>query len=235
MSQSDDKAEWVGNVGPYRMVHLSKIVDPATETRRCTLHRHQVDVQGVMDYYTDMDIVTHLGTHVEAPFHHGDFTKDVMDFPAEHYVGRGVLLKLDTCGPRALITREDLETADGGRLRAGDIAVLDSRFHSEPFVESPDDERPRLSRESAEWFLAKQVKAVGFGDGINIETNVEHCNACHDILLANDILFIEVLKNIDQLRDDVFLLVYLPLPIRGLDSSPANVIAIEGVPGFVAT
>jgi kynurenine formamidase len=51
-------------------------------------------------------------------------------------------------------------------------------------------------------------------------------------MLANDILFIEVLQNIDKLQQDIFLIIFMPLPIRGLDSSPVNVMAIEGIPGF---
>ena len=30
-------------------------------------------------------------------------------------------------------------------VRAGDVLVLDSPYHSEPFVESPNDKRPHLS------------------------------------------------------------------------------------------
>lgn len=224
----------VGRVGPYRSVQLSKIIDPVTERRRCVLRRKPVNVNGVVDYHTEVDLITHLGTHVEAPYHHGTLTKDVTDLPADHFIGRGVLLKLNTCEPNALITRADLEAADRGRVRAGDVLVLDSRFHSEPFVHNPNDQRPHLSRESAEWFLAKGVKAVGFGDGICIENNIEHCVACHDIMLGHDILFLEVLKNIDQLQAEIFLISYLPLPIKGLDSSPVNILVLEGVPGFSA-
>jgi arylformamidase len=222
----------IGRVGPYRTVNLSKTIDPKVERRRCQLHRHATVVQGVEDYYTDVDIVTHLGTHVEAPYHHGNLTKDVVDLSADHFVGRGVLLKLDSCEPRGLIRRSDLDAASRGRVRSGDVVILDSPYQAEPFIQSPNDQRPDLSRESAEWFLEKQVRAVGFGNGVAIENNAEHCVACHDILLGNDILFIEVMKNLDKLQDDVFLIIYMPLPIRGLDSSPVNVMAIEGIPGF---
>ena len=223
----------VGRVGLYRTVQLSKVLDPTTERRRCVLHRKVVDVNGVLDYHTDIDLTTHLGTHVEAPSHHGELTKDVTSLPADHFIGRGVLLKLSTCKPRALITRADLEAALPVALEPGDVLVLDSPFHSEPFIANPNDQRPHLSRESAEWFLENKVKAVGFGDGVCIENNIEHCVACHDIMLANDILFLEVMKNIHELRSSVFLIVYLPLPIRGLDASPVNILAIEGIPGFV--
>lgn len=190
-------------------------------------------MQGVEDYHTDIDIVSHLGTHVEAPYHHGNLMKDVTAFPAAHFMGRGVLLNLSTCRPNALITRKDLEIAASGRVQNGDVLILDSRFHSEPFVVSSNDKRPHLSSESADWFVEKGVKAVGFGDGICIETNINECVVCHDIMLPNDILFIEVLQNIEELKQDVFFVIYLPLPIRGLDSSPVNIIAIEGIPEFM--
>lgn len=224
----------VGRAGPYRTVQLSKIIDPQTERRRCVLRRKPVEVNGVIDYHTEVDLITHLGTHVEAPYHHGALTKDVTDLPADHFIGRGVLLKLTTCEPGALITAADLDAADGGRVRPGDVVVLDSRFHSEPFVHNPHDQRPHLSRASADWFVAKGVKAVGFGDGICIEKNVEHCVACHDIMLGHDILFLEVLKNIELLQAGIFLISYLPLPIKGLDASPVNIMVLEGVPGFTA-
>ena len=224
--------EAVGRIGPYRTVHLSKIIDPAVEKRRCSLARHETVVQGVADYHTDVDIITHLGTHVEAPYHHGNLTKDVTALPFTHYMGRGVLLKLDTCQPKALITRNDLETADNGKVQPADIVLLDSNYHAEPFADDPNDQRPQLSKESAEWFVEKKVKAIGFGDGICIESNIEHCVACHDIMLANDCLFIEVMQNLDKLNDEVFMVVFMPILIKGLDSSPVNVIAIEGVTDF---
>ena len=163
---------------------------------------------------------------------HGDFTKDVTALPFTHYMGRAVLLKLDTCQAMALITRKDLETADNGRIRPGDVVVLDSNYHAEPFAADPNDQRPHLSRKSAQWFLEKDVKAVGFGDGICIETNIEHCVACHDIMLAKDCLFIEVMQNLDKLESDIFMIVFMPIPIKGLDSSPVNIIAIEGIEAF---
>jgi len=222
----------VGSVGPYRTISLSRVIDPATEKRRCRLQRHRENVQGVEDYHTDIDIMSHLGTHVEAPLHHGELTKGVTDFPSDYFLGRGVLLKLETCAPRALIEQKDLVAADRDRIKPGDIVLLDSLYHSEPFAARHDDERPQLSRQAAEWFLEKHARIVGFGDGISIENDAEHCNAGHDILLGNDILFIEVLQNLDRLEEDTFLIVLMPLSIVGLDSSPVNVMAIEGIPGL---
>ncbi len=228
----ETKPDCVGRVGAYRSINLSRIIYPATEKRRCKLYRHKENVQGVEDYHTDIDIMSHIGTHVEAPYHHSGLTKDVTDIPPDCYVGRGVLLKLDNCEPRKLITISDINAANRNRVCPEDIVILDSKYKAEPFAQDPNDKRPHLSREAAEWFVEKKVKAIGFGNGICIETNIEHCIACHDILLGNDILIIEVLDNLDKLQQDIFLIVFMPLPIVGLDSSPVNVIAIENVPGF---
>ena len=43
----------VGRIGPYRAIHLSKILDPATEKRRCALRRYEAPVPGVTDYHSD--------------------------------------------------------------------------------------------------------------------------------------------------------------------------------------
>ncbi|MDO9541025.1 MAG: cyclase family protein, partial [Kiritimatiellia bacterium] len=188
----------VGALGQCRTICLSKIIDPKTEKRRCVIRRHRAEVQGVIDYHSDIDITSHLGTHVEAPYHLRDDLKDITGLFPDRFIGRGVLLRLATCRPRALITRQDLDAADGGVLRRDDIVLLDSPFHHEPFTPGPDDQRPQLSRESAEWFRDREVKSIGFGDGIAIENDPEQCVAFHEILMPHDVTFIEVLQNLDQ-------------------------------------
>jgi len=66
--------------------------------------------------------------------------------------------------------------------------------------------------------------------------SIENCNEdvkpFHDILLAENIVFIEVLKNLECLEKDVFFMSFSPLPIKGLDSSPVRAYAIEGIAEF---
>ena len=89
-----------------------------------------------------------------------------------------------------------------------------------------------MNGETAEWFKAKKVKAVGFGDGVSIENCNEDVKPFHDILLAEGIIFIEVLKHLEDLKRDVFFMSFSPLPIVGLDSSPVHAYAIEGLKEF---
>ena len=201
------KENIITQIGPYRVISLSKVLDPATEKRRCIIRRHLAEARGVADYQSEMDLMSHLGTHLETPYHLRDDLKDVTTLAIDRFMGRGVLLHLETCSPCSLITRHDLDAADNGVVRCGDMVLLDSKYHHEPFISSPDDQRPQLSRESAEWFLDKGVKCIAFGDGIAIENHPEHCVAFHEILMPQDVTFIEVMQNLDQIKQKVFFFV----------------------------
>jgi len=216
-------------IGSYRVVDLTKKLVPGKEKRRLRLKRLSF---GKNDYFTDIDITSHLGTHVECPMHYKTEWKDISAMPVTAFIGRAVMFDLRDIEPCKLITAVDLEKADQGRIRQGDIVLLKSPFHFEPFSKGSGDQRPQLGEEAAEWFASKKVKAVGFSDSVAIERNEEESHKFHQILLSRDVTFIEVMDNFDELSTDIFLLIFLPLPIVGLDACPVRAIAIEGIPGF---
>ena len=54
----------VYEMGNLRIVDLSKILDPKTESRRCHLFRFNTG-GAIPDFHTNMDLMSHLGTHCE--------------------------------------------------------------------------------------------------------------------------------------------------------------------------
>jgi arylformamidase len=220
--------------GGLRLIDLSKLVDPATETRRCKLFRFNTGGP-IPDFHTNVDIMTHLGTHAECPYHHDDNWPDVTGLPLTTFVGRGVYVDFkDTVAPYTHITAADLDR-EASKVREGDIVIIDSSYKLEPFTSATNtevDKRLLIGEESANWFKEKKVKAVGFGDGVSIENSNEDVKPFHDILMAENIIFIEVLKNLEYLEKDVFFISFSPLPIVGLDSSPVHAYAIEGLAEF---
>ncbi len=121
------------------------------------------------------------------------------------------------------------------RICEGDIVIIDSSYKLAPFTADTNtekDQRLLINAESAQWFRDHKVKAVGFGDGVSIENCNEDVKPFHDILMAENIVFLEVLKNLEELKTDVFFMSYSPLPIKGLDSSPVRAYAIEGLTEF---
>ena len=80
----------------------------------------------------------------------------------------------ETVAKRGHITAADLDR-EAGKVREGDIVIIDSSYKLYPFTPDTNtdkDQRLLVGAESAEWFKAHKVKAVGFGDGVSIE----NCN-----------------------------------------------------------
>lgn len=224
----------VYEMNSLRVIDLTKTLDPKTETRRCGLTRFNTGGP-IPDFHTIMDLTSHLGTHVECPYHHHDDWKDVAALPLTAFMGRAIYVNLEGLAPNHKITGEDLEKACGHRIQEGDIVILDSPMRIPPFTpasNTKEDERLFICRETAEWLKSKKVKCVGFGDGVSIESNNEDVCAFHDVLMEVDCVFLEVLKNLEQLTTDTFFMSYTPLPIVGLDSCPIRAYAIEGLAEF---
>jgi kynurenine formamidase len=155
--------------------------------------------------------------------------------PLTAFIGRAVYLNLTKPEPNSYITPAVLDEACGNRLREGDIVILDSPYRIPPFTaktNTKEDKRLFVSRETAIWLRDKKVKCVGFGDGVSIENNNDDVCAFHDVLMAERVVFLEVLRNLELLERDVFFMSYSPLYIKGLDSSPIRAYAIEGIPEF---
>lgn len=224
----------VYQMGNLRIVDLTKPLDPAAESRRCHLIRYNTGGP-IPDYHTAIDITSHLGTHVECPYHHRDAWTDVQGLPLDTFMGRAIYVNIDFMDGYTHITGPDLDRACGNRIQAGDIVLLDSPYKLPPFTPATNtaaDKRLLIGRESAEWLAAKKVKCVGFGDGVSIENSNEDVCPFHDVLMEKNIVFLEVLKNLELLERDTFFMSYAPLPIKGLDSCPVRAYAIEGLEGF---
>ena len=59
----------VYKMGNLRIVDLTKVLDPKTESRRCHLIRYNTGGP-IPDFHTALDLTSHLGTHCECPYHH---------------------------------------------------------------------------------------------------------------------------------------------------------------------
>ena len=225
----------VYQLGNLRIVDLTKVLDPKTESRRCGLTRFNTGGP-IPDFHTIMDLTSHLGTHCECPYHHDDNWPSVADLPLTTFLRRAIDVDFkDTVAPRTHISPADLDRATAGKIQEGDIVIIDSSYRIPPFTpktNTDEDKRLLVNGESAIWFRDHKVKCVGFGDGVSIENCNEDVKPFHDILMAENIVFLEVLQNLNELNKDVFFMSYSPLPIKGLDSCPIRAYAIEGLAEF---
>lgn len=227
--------EKVYDLNGYRMIDLSKILDPATETRRCKLYRFNTG-GAIPDYHTNMDLMSHLGTHCECPYHHDNKWPSVADLPLSTFMGRAIYIDITGLPPRTYITADILDKWCKPFMKDGTIVILDdSDYRITPFTSLTNtdmDKRLLVNGETATWFKDHKAKCVGFGEGVSIENRNEDVKPFHDILMAENVVFLEVLQNLELLKSKVFFMSYSPLPIKDLDSSPVRAYAIEGLPGF---
>lgn len=220
----------VYDLNGLRVVDLTKYIDPEAETRRCKLYRFNTGGP-IPDFHTNVDIMTHLGTHCECPYHHFEDGASVADLPLTSFIGRGIYYEFKNLEPLSHISYSDLDNALAGKVKDGDVVILDSIYKLPPFTpetNGPNDKRLLVNGDTAKWFVDHKCKCVGFGDGVSIENCNEDVKPFHDICMAENITFLEVLKNLDQLKSDEFFISFAPMYIKGLDSCPVRVYAIEG-------
>ena len=179
--------------------------------------------------------MTHLGTHCECPYHHFEEGASVADLPLTSFMGRAIYYEFKDLEPLKHISYADLDKAIGNRVKPGDVVILDSCYKLPPFTpetNGPNDKRLLVNGETAQWMVDHKVKCVGFGDGVSIENCNEDVKPFHDVCMAENITFLEVIKNLEQLKTDTFFVSFAPMYIKGLDSCPVRLYAIEGLKEF---
>ena len=168
---------------------------------------------------------SHVGTHVEFPYHHRKDGMSAADYPLDRLMGDTVLLDFSHKKKDEEITRQEI-IGTGVEIRAGDIVLIRTDMHK--LWKTPrGHDRPVLSLEATR-YLVKEIGIHCIGtDATGLEVRGRDDQPVHELLFANDVAMIESLTNLDQLRSTRFEIVMLPLKVEGMDSCPVRVVALE--------
>ncbi len=179
---------------------------------------------GNMGYnITQLIFSSHLGTHLDAPFHFFDDGRTVEHLDVRRGFGPAWVLDFAHKGAKAEITPADLE-AHAAKITPGSRLIFrtgwDKQFPQGHYF----SDQPYLGAAACNWLVERQVATVALdmptiypGDYITV----------HHILLRPEVLVIEGLTGLDRLRGEQVLLCALPLRIRGRDGSPCRAMAID--------
>lgn len=184
--------------------------------------KHRPDVWYVVGEVT---YCTHVGTHIEVPFHHKKDGADVADFPVHRLIGPLKVLDFSHKGHREAITLKELQAYEG-KVQGGDILFfrtgMDRYFRTERW-----NEQPYLTAEANQWVIDKGVACVGT-DAAGMEIPDTDTQPNHQAIFEAGIPMIESLTNLGSLDpDEEYFVFILPLPIEGLEASPLRVVAIR--------
>lgn len=175
---------------------------------------------------TEMRMVVHVGTHVDAPRHFFLDGPAFHEVPVERLMGAGVIWKI-AAHPYQVITASDLARLEP-QATAGDIVVLDTGW-AQYFGDDKYEEHPSLSEDAAEWLVNKRIKlvAVDFATpDLAVRLRKPGFNwPVHHILLSHGVLVSEHVTNVAALPQGRAEFIFSALNIEESDGAPARVLA----------
>ena len=177
-------------------------------------------------------LATHIGTHVDAPFHFVVGAATIEEMPLEKYTGPALLLDLrNVARSQEPLQVSELQAAGGsGDAIAGKIVVL---FTGWAEAESGGPRfyghGPYLSTEGASYLAANGANAVAVDFPIDkhpaTPQSTIHDFPVHRLLLGRNIPLIENLINLHLLVGREFELWALPLKLKGGDGTATRAVA----------
>lgn len=108
-----------------------------------------------------VELMTHSGSHVDAPFHYHPLLPSISELPLQHFFGCCVALDLRGLTPKHGINRADLEPHEE-RILDGVFLLLktgwgEERRNTKRFL----TEWPYMSGDGAQYLLERNVKGMG--------------------------------------------------------------------------
>jgi kynurenine formamidase len=175
---------------------------------------------------TEIQMVCHFGTHVDAPCHFIPEGPAFHQIPLDRLQGPGVVWHIDA-EPYGLIDAATLERQRPAP-RPDDIVLLDTGWSAHIGSERYG-ENPSLTADASAWLVAQRIKLLAV-DFVTPDLAVPRRPAgfdwpVHHALLGNGVLIAENLTNLGALAGHRVEAMFLALNIEGADGAPARVIA----------
>lgn len=207
------------------------------------------DFEGVTPggyYYSaySFSMAEHGGTHLDAPVHFSEGKRSSDQIPLEHLMGEAILIDVRQQAAQnrdylvAISDFEDWESRND-RIPDGSIVLLRTGFGSfwpdrEKYMgtsERGDDavsdlHFPGIDPEAASWLVnERSIHAIGL-DTPSIDRGQSSLFETHQILFEADIPAFENVANLDRLPEQGFVVIALPMKIRGGSGGPLRIIAL---------
>jgi arylformamidase len=188
-----------------------------------------------------VEMTVHAGTHIDTPHHFFRHMPGIEQLPLESMIGEAIVLDLTFKGTaNARITPADLDQAEkaleakGIQIQPGGTLFLRTDWPKGHTTTDPKwwDESPCLTKEAAEWLVAKQPKVLGFdfaqeekgGDYEKAEEILTSGMRVHRVILPKVVFQIENLINLDLIPSKAKV---IALPVKWTtESAPARVVAL---------
>lgn len=175
---------------------------------------------------TEMQMVCHVGTHLDAPNHFVEGAPGIDEIPLDRLHRTGVVWHLD-CAEEELIGPDALASATP-RPHPGDMVLLSTGW-ARHFGTPHYDRHPSLTTAAARWLVDHGVSLLG----VDLPTPdlpahrrpADFDWPVHHVLLGAGVLIGEHLTGLVPLAGQRVEVLFLPVKIEGSDGGPARVLA----------
>ena len=218
---------------PTRTYPLSVMSDrqKATLAERGLKSESEPEISNHM--LSKVEIITHVGTHIDAPLHMLEDTWSVDRIPLERLVKKGRIIPLTDVPAGGMVTAAAI-LKSGVDFDETVIPILHTGW-TEKTWGTPEfwDETVYMHRDAAELLVERGVSAVAidfFPEFPFWRSGIERPEGQppghnHRLLLGNRIIIIQMVTNVGAIGAGDFTLSAVPLRLEGLDGSPARVFA----------
>lgn len=170
-------------------------------------------------------LMSHTGTHVDAPKHFIKAGKTIDEIEPEKLIGPCKVIDLTnffkTGGPAEIgwahFGSSKVKKGDRLLLKTGNYKFLDGKKFTNDYIS--------LSLDAVKNLIKRQVTLVGI-DYLGIEKRQNPGHPVHKTLLKEGIVIVEGL-NLKNVPSGEYTLVCAPLKLEGADASPARVFLIK--------
>lgn len=175
---------------------------------------------------TELHMVVHHGTHLDAPRHFIADGPTMDEVPLDRLYGQGVVWRIEAAD-HGVIEVAQIERATP-RMRDGDIVLFDTGRARHINTKRYDD-HASLAPEAAEWLRDRGAKIVGVDFGTpDLASNRRPEDfdwPVHHILLSRGVLIAEHMNNLGALAGRRAEIMFLGLNIAGSDGAPMRAVA----------
>lgn len=217
----------------HRLIDLTHVIYPGTGQRKFVTETVGADtvnhnvVRGKDQWYimTNIQMVSHIATHIEVPYHLFPEGKDLSTMPLDAFCGQAVLLDFTGLPKKTGILRETavLAAEKAGGIQPGDIVLCNlgyaSRYGTPEYTESP-----YFTTEALEYLADCGMKMMGVdAGGVEIPGTLQHEN--HSLLFSREIPLLENVAHFDQIPSPRFHVCAFPCAIAQVEAFPVRVVA----------
>ena len=178
--------------------------------------------EGKLANLSKLVMISHHGTHVDAPFHMISGGKKLDEYPIERWVRPALVVSIKD---KEAIRPSELEHLD---IKPGDALLFKTNNSISGLATSGGVAAKNwvyVSPEAANFCVEKKVSLIGI-DYSSIEKAGDLDFPTHHIILGNDILVVEGIS-LGEVPPGRYTLFCLPLNLKGSDGAPARAVLVR--------